>query len=141
MTTWRSGLTIAVSLIVLSPLLRGRGWDDFPLSSYPMFSRGDVTGRGYLAHVRVRHADGRSTPATPSEVGTPEPMVANAILTRAINEGRAEEICRVIARNVHDADAVAVDVVVSEYDARRYFAEGRREPETRWVSASCAVTP
>jgi hypothetical protein len=138
-TRRRAGLTLAISLIVLSPLARRKGWDDFPLSSYPMFSRSDVGGLQALAHVLVVHADGRRTPARPIEIGTPEPMVANAVAVHAITDGRSEELCAEIAKNVRDGDAVRVEVVVSEYDVKKYFVEGPREPRARVVYASCAV--
>jgi hypothetical protein len=138
-TKRRAALTLAISVLVLSPLLRGKGWDDFPLSSYPMFSRSDIGGRLALAHALVVHADGHRTPAAPSEIGTPEPMVANAVVVRAIKEEHTDELCAQIAKNVRDRDAVSVEVVVSEYDAKKYFAEGKREPEARGVYASCPV--
>lgn len=136
----RAATTLAIALLVLSPLGRSSTWDDFPISSYPMFSRGDMGGVHGLAHAIVVHADGRRTPATPTEVGSPEPMVANQIIVRAVLETRTPELCRLIASHVHDADAVAVELVVSAYDARKYFVEGKREPEARDVHATCPVT-
>lgn len=134
----RPALTIGIALVVLSPLARGK--DDFPLSSYPMFSRGDIAGLQSLAHALVVHADGRRTPAKPSQVGTPEPMVANAIVAHAINRGSAAELCAMVAANVSEADAVSVEIVLSQYDAKRYFLEGKHEPASRVVHASCPVT-
>ncbi|MFO0735701.1 MAG: hypothetical protein U0270_07470 [Labilithrix sp.] len=132
-------ITLGIALVVLSPLARPSRWDDFPISSYPMFSRSDIAGNHLLAHALVVHADGRRTPATPAQVGTPEPMVANAIVLHAIERGTAAELCPVVAANVGEADAVAIEVVMSEYDARRYFVEGKREPDARVVHATCPV--
>ena len=75
----------------------------------------------------------------PSDLGTPEPMVANAVAVHAINDGRAEELCEEIAKNARELDAVGIEVVVSEYDVKKYFVEGPREPVARSVYASCAV--
>lgn len=132
-------ITLGIALVVLSPLARPSRWDDFPISSYPMFSRGDIAGHHLLAHALVVRADGRRTPATPAQVGTPEPMVANAIVLHAIERGAAAELCPVVAANVREPDAVAIEVVTSEYDARRYFVEGKREPDARVVHATCPV--
>lgn len=134
----RAATTLAIALVVLSPLARPKGWDDFPISSYPMFSRADVAGVHGLAHVLVVHASGARTPATPSEVGSPEPMVAMITVLRAVQQGTAGELCALVAANVRAPDAVAVEVVVSEFDAAKYFRE-TREPEARQVHASCPV--
>jgi hypothetical protein len=135
----RALITVAIALVVLSPVARRRGWDDFPISSYPMFSRGDLGGAQSLAHVLIVHADGRRTPAPPSIVGSPEPMVVLSIVAQAVRNGTARELCTAVAARVRDADAVSVEVVVSAFDAMKYFRDGKRAPESRQVHASCRI--
>lgn len=133
----RAAITIAIALLILSPLARPRGWDDFPISSYPMFSRSDLGNVVALAHALVVHADGTRTPAPPSLVGTAEPMVATAIVNRAIINGTAAELCATIAGRA--TDGTAVEIALSTYDTRSYFAEKKREPVSRVVHARCAI--
>lgn len=135
----RAAITLGIGLLVLSPLARPKGWDDFPISSYPMFSRGDINGVHTLSHAIVVYADGHRRPATPSQVGSPEPMVATAIVNQAINAGSAASLCALIAKNINDPDAVTVEVLRSDFNAQKYFKDGIHEPDARVVHASCPV--
>jgi hypothetical protein len=135
-------LTIALALAILSPLARARSWDGFPISSYPMFSRGDLGHVVTLGHAVLVADGGARRPAPPAIVGTPEPMVAKNLIEGAIARGAAAELCARIARraSAEAPDAVHVEIVTSVFDSRRYFAEpDGRVPRAREVHASCSV--
>lgn len=136
-------VTLVLGVLILSPLARERGWDSFPISSYPMFARGDLGTVNELAHVLLVGPDGGRTPAAPSLVGTPEPMIAMTIVRTHVERGSAAELCAGIASRARDArtGAVAIEVVTSSFEARRYFS-GRpdaRAPLERVVHAQCEV--
>lgn len=135
-------LTAAVALAILSPLARDRSWDDFPISSYPMFSRGDLGAVVPLGHALLVAPDGTTRPAPPALVGTPEPMVAKNLVEGAIARGAAADLCARIAARAREEtpDAARVVIVTSVFDTRRYFREpGGRTPLSREVHASCNV--
>lgn len=46
----RWALTALLAAAIVSPLVRDRAWDSFPISSYPMFARGDLGRRVSLGH-------------------------------------------------------------------------------------------
>ena len=136
-------VTPLLGALILSPLARERGWDSFPISSYPMFARGDLGTVNELAHVLLVAPAGGRAPAAPSLVGTPEPMIAMTIVRTHVERGSAAELCASIASRAHDAriSAVAIEIVTSSFDARRYFS-GRpdaRTPLERVVHARCEV--
>lgn len=133
-------LHVAIAGAILFPLTRRVGWDSFPISSFPMFSRGDIGSRVVVSHVVLR-TDHGAVPASPSLVGTPEPMVAKALVEGAIASGTAAELCARIASRAANEGARTVEVVTSTFDAKAYFASPpRREPIERHVHAACTVT-
>jgi hypothetical protein len=129
----RWGITAALSLAIVSPVLRERGWDSFPISSFPMFSRGDLGTRVRMAYVVLVDPDGTRRPAPPSVVGSPEPMVAKNIVENAIARDEAPGLCQRIAGRV--PSGVEVEIVISVFDTTRYFTD--RAPLERTVSARC----
>lgn len=134
--------TLALALALLSPLVRERGWDSFPISSFPMFSRGDVGSIVALGHALLVTREGGRRPAPPAIVGTPEPMVAKNLVEGAIGRGDAAALCARIAGRaaLEEPDAVAVEIATSSFDARRYFeAPDGKAPLSREVHARCAV--
>ena len=137
----RAATTLGLAAAILSPLLRDARWDSFPISSFPMFSRGDLGSVVALGHAVLVTDDGARSPAPPSLVGTPEPMVAKNLIEGAIARGRAAELCaRIAARAAAEAPhARAVEIVTSTFDTRRYFADPT--PLAREVHASCTVAP
>jgi hypothetical protein len=139
-------VTAAIAAAILSPLLLPRGWDGFPISSYPMFSRGDLGRVVSLGHAVRVAGDGSERPIPPRLVGTPEPMVAKNLIEGAIARGEAAALCTAIARRVAaDSDEggarpTSVAIVTSAFDTRVYFAEGReRAVRSRQVHATCEV--
>jgi len=138
----RAAVTILGALAILSPVVLPRGWDSFPISSYPMFSRGDLGAVNELAHAVLVGRDGTRAPATPAMVGSPEPMIAMAIVRSHVERGSAAELCGRIAARAAEAgaDAAAVEIVTSVFDARRYFSgDDGRAPLRREVHARCEV--
>jgi hypothetical protein len=130
-------LTAALGAAIASPLARDAKWDDFPISSFPMFSRGDLGTRLSLGHVVLVGRDGVRRPAPPSLVGSPEPMVAKNLVESAIAEDRARTLCGSIAVRA-PRDVATVEVVSSVFDTTRYFADPT--PIERHVIASCDVS-
>lgn len=137
-----TAVTTALALAILSPLVKGRSWDSFPISSFPMFARGDLGAVVPLGHAVLVARDGSRRPAPPALVGTPEPMVAKNLVEGAIARGAAADLCARIASRAatEEPDAAGVEIVTSVFDTRRYFAEpAGRTPRSREVHASCIV--
>jgi hypothetical protein len=135
--SWRALVTLAILGLVLSPLARSPTWDSFPVSSYPMFSRGDLGSVATLAHVVLVGENGERRPAPPSAIGTPEPMIAGAIIVTHVERGTSAELCAVVAARIRGT-ATAVEVVRSTFDTERYFRVDRT-PVAREVLARCEV--
>lgn len=89
-------VTLGVAAAMLSAPIRGE--DDFPLSTFPMFStrRPDWT---WVARAYLETPDGASVSLSPNLVaGTSEPMQAVVSLRRANRRGVAPRLCRAIDR-------------------------------------------
>lgn len=129
----RWGITAALAIAIVSPVFRDRTWDSFPISSFPMFSRGDLGTRVSLGHVILVNPDGTRRPAPPSVVGTPEPMMAVKVVENALARDEAEGLCERIAGRVERG--VEVEIVVSVFDTTKYFPD--RVPLERTVRARC----
>lgn len=130
-------LTAALGAAILSPLVRDRSWDSFPISSFPMFSRADLGTRMWLGHVILVDREGRRRPAPPSVVGTPEPMVAKNLVENAIAKDEARSFCERVATRA-PADVAKVEVVTSVFDTQRYFIDPT--PVERNIVWSCNVS-
>lgn len=130
-------VTALLGAAILSPLARDRSWDSFPISSFPMFSRGDLGTRMWLGHVVLVAREGKRRPAPPSVVGTPEPMVAKNLVVNAIARGEARSFCERVADRA-PPDVANVEVVTSVFDTTRYFTDPT--PALRNVHASCNVS-
>ena len=130
-------MTVALGAAIVSPVFRDRSWDSFPISSFPMFSRGDLGTRVWMGHVILVDRDGKRRPAPPSVVGSPEPMVAKNLVENALARDEAPGLCRRIAGRA-PSDVATVEVVTSVFDTTRYFADPT--PLERHVAASCNVS-
>jgi hypothetical protein len=108
-----------------------------------MFSRGDVGHVNELAHVVLVLADGARRPASPSMVGSVEPMIAMAIVRADVERGTAADLCVAVAGRARMAqpNVVAVEVVTSTFDSRRYFSDApdARTPLSLSIHARCEV--
>jgi hypothetical protein len=127
-------VTALLGLAIVSPLAREQGWDSFPISSFPMFSRGDLGTRLWLGHVVLIDRDGTRRPAPPSVVGSPEPMVAKKLVENALARDEARSLCTAIAGRAPPGTA-KIEVVTSVFDTSRYFTDPT--PVERNVHASC----
>ena len=130
-------VTALLSAAILSPLVRPAGWDSYPISSFPMFARGDLGTRVRVGHALSVDPAGRRRPMPLAAIGTPEPMVAKRLVELAIAEGRATELCARIASRAPE-DSVRVEIVTSVYDSTRYFSDPT--PVSREVHAACDVS-
>jgi hypothetical protein len=138
--------TLALSALVLWPATWGGVVDDFPLSSYPMFSmkRTDPTVR--LPSALGVTEDGRRVTLAPEIVGTEEVTHAARTLWAAIRRGReaGRALCREMAERVarsRDAELAGVkrvEIVLRRYDAVAYFS-GQTEPASSRRHARCKV--
>ena len=140
---WKLALvTVVLAGAIVSPLAYERGWDSFPISSYPMFSRGNLGTVNELAHALLVTADGVRTPAKPALVGSPEPMIAMSIVRAHVDRGTSAELCAAVAARARDrSDVVAVEIARSVFDSRTYFSDGprARAPIERTIVARCEV--
>lgn len=136
---WRAYVvSVAVVVLVGSPLLGFFAGDSFPVSTYPMFARARGTEVS-LPHVVVVRADGSERPATPSEVANDEVIQAVSTLRQAIRAGEdaTGALCARVASRVGDG-AAEVRVVTSRYDAVAYYT-GERAPLGQTVHVTCPV--
>ena len=127
-------LTVVLGGIILSPLVRDRDWDSFPISSFPMFSRGDLGTRVRIGHVILVAEDGTRRPAPPSVIGSPEPMVAIKIVENALARDESYGLCVRVAGRAPPGVA-KIEVVSSVFDTSRYFTDPT--PLERTVHSSC----
>lgn len=140
-------LSAGLLLAVTSPAFRDPPRDDFPLSSYPMFTsrRGDVASvRTVLGVTR----QGRHETLDPLRIaGDSWVILAAATVDEAVRAGpdAARALCDAVARRVAADPArrgrlASLEVVTEVYDTRRFFA-GDEAPRERRVHASCPVPP
>lgn len=127
---------------VLVPLGWPLGRDDFPVSSYPMFThkREQVMD---TVHVLAMSADGSAQPVPPEFVANGAVMQAAATIARAIAIGNASALCARVAGNLTRQARVGVNelvVATSTYDTVAYFRDsGGRVPLQRTEHARCVV--
>jgi hypothetical protein len=139
-------LVVGLALLsaVLSPALAEPGHDSFPLSSYPMFSRGRPDTGLVLVQALGVHEGGRRVPLPPRvSADTYEVLQSMAVLERAVREGpaRTDALCRAIAERARAAGlegVSAVELATSRFDVVDYF-ERERAPLAREVHARCEV--
>jgi hypothetical protein len=131
-------VTVAVGLLVAAPAVLPDPEDDFPISTYPMFTaeRGEVVDLDTAVLV-----DGDTRRRLSPEVvgGTDEIVAASVTVSRAITEGGAalDLLCQDIAARVDGSGEV--EVVTERHDAVDYLKEGG-EPLAVRVHARCPVS-
>lgn len=119
--------------------------DDFPLSTYPMFSE----DRGSVVPITSAFAVG----ATPGPVAVPPRYVANdetmqalQTIRKSVQRGKrsSRKLCDAIATRIGAADddafggATHVEIA-TERHASVAFLAGQRQPKARRVHARCKV--
>lgn len=117
-------VTVAVGLLVAAPAFLPDVEDDFPISTYPMFTaeRGEVVD---LDTAVLVDGDGRRRRLSPEVVGgTDEIVAASVAVSRAIAEGPAalDRLCREIADRVDEPGEV--QIVTERHDAVDLLREG-----------------
>lgn len=139
---WVAAFSLGLLFAVLSPILRGRPKDGFPLSNYPMFSADRRSADAEIGHVVGFSREGRHRPVPPELLGTEEIMQASQTVRVAIRGGFAADLCRRTAARVQadpkHADLERLEVRTDWYDALAYFA-GDTKPRRTHVHARCPV--
>jgi hypothetical protein len=134
-------VTLAVAGAIVAPVVLDR--DDFPLSTYPMYSRArgdEVT----FATAHAVSASGSTETLTLAVIGdSDDPLVVAGELRSAIRAGDAEDRCVEIAQRaaVWDGlsdEAVAVEVATERHDVVAR-ANGDDSLVERTVHARCAI--
>jgi hypothetical protein len=133
--------SVLVIAAVLAPIASDR--DDFPLSTYPMFSVQRSRSTVNVAHVVAWSREGRHRPVPPPLVGTREVLQAHETVRKAVRGGEAQSLCERAAQAVEAAgpewdDVERLDVRTDHYDAIEYF-EGNRTPRSTQHHASCEI--
>ncbi len=114
---------MAVGLVVAAPALLPDPEDDFPISTYPMFTteRGEVVD---LDTAVLVDGDGRHRLSPEVVGGTSEIVSASVTVSRAIAEGPValDLLCGEIAERVDDAGEV--QIVTERHDAVDLLQDG-----------------
>ena len=132
--------TIGFLALMAWPLFRDPSRDSFPLSDFPMFSQGRPSPLMTLTQALAVRRDGARVPLSPFvATGNREVLQAMVLLEQAARLDPVDS-CRRIAGRVGDREAVAVELVTSDFDAVAYFLEARR-PLRRRLHARCEVRP
>lgn len=136
-------ISVALLVLVFSPLMSSKPHDDFPLSNYPMFSKPRNYRNTKIRHVVAFDAQGAGRPVPPRLVGTDEVMQASQTVRIAVRKGAAPDLCESVAQRVAQAggdwaDVVRIEVRRDHYDAIAYF-EGDTRSRGGRVYAECDV--
>ena len=135
----------ALLALVLEPILHAAPRDDFPFSTYPMFS-GRLQRTVSLGHVVAVTRGAPDVPVPPRYLGTDEVLQARATIAHASDRGTqpARALCQAVAARVAEsggplAGADALEVRTDTYDVIAYF-EGKREPTASRRHARCRLS-
>lgn len=134
-------ITSGVVAALLAPVVFDR--DDFPLSTYPMYSRargGAVT----LATAQAVDQNGETSALTLGVIGdSDDPLIVAGELRDAIRDDRAGDRCEEIAQRAAmwgglPAASVRIEVVTERHEVV-VQVEGGQSLLSRTVHASCEV--
>lgn len=134
-------VTAGVVAALLAPVAFDR--DDFPLSTYPMYSRsrGEVVT---FATAQVIDDTGNVSTLTLGVIGdSDDPLIVAGELREAIRDGRAGERCEEIAQRAATwsglpSESVSIEVVTERHDVV-VQVEGGQSLIERMVHAACEV--
>lgn len=150
--SWRSWLhthrwalaTAVVVVAMLVPVALDR--DDFPLSTYPMYSEARPSTVVLPTAVAVDAAGERQRLSLDVIAGVDDPLIAAAELRDAIAADRADDACAAVARRLvasggearEGSPLVAVEVATERHDT---VARVRGDPSevAREVHARCTI--
>lgn len=142
----RSYLIGAVLLVAVAfPLLNSPEDDDFPLSTYPMFSGARASGAASIPHAIGVELDGSRVVLPPEAVANEEVIQAFETLRQAIagEPDAVARLCEDVAAHVRRsgnpgfADIIAVEIVTDRYDVIDYFEDDT--PLATTVHTACEV--
>jgi hypothetical protein len=111
-------ITLGIAGALVVPVLLDR--DDFPLSTYPMYSRsrGDVVT---FATAQAVDAGGRTTTLTLSVIGdSDDPLIVAGELRDAIRDGRAQQRCEEIAARAAGWSGLPLETSMIEVVTERH---------------------
>ncbi len=130
-------MTVAVGIVVLAPALLPEAEDDFPISTYPMFTaeRGEVVDLDTAVRV---DDEGRHRLSPEAIGGTDEIVSASVAVSRAVVAGAAalDLLCGHIADRVDGPGEV--QIVTERHDAVDLLRDGG-EPIAVTVHERCPV--
>jgi hypothetical protein len=130
---WRTVLTLAVVAVVVAPAFWPGVEDDFPISTYPMFTA--ERDREVELDTAVLAVGGERGRLTPQEIGgTDEVVLAAETVTGAVRRGEADALCAEIAGRVGGPGEV--QLVTETHDAVDLVRDGG-PPESVTVHARC----
>jgi hypothetical protein len=134
-------ITVGVAVALVVPVVLDR--DNFPLSTYPMYSRarGDAVT---FATAQAVDGSGATTTLTLGVIGdSDDPLVVAGELRGAISDGRASERCAEIAERAARWEGLPVGAVGIEVVTERHEVVARTEGVEslleRTVHATCEV--
>ena len=132
-------LTLVLGAAVLLPAIPGLMGDDFPISTYPMFS-GRQSETATIARAEGVRVDGSATRLEPSLVANDEVIQAFETLRQAIRQGPEASLalCLRIAGKMSADAYTEVRLLAETYDVIEYF-DSDKEPLASRVHASCEV--
>ena len=132
-------LTGLFGLAVALPAIPGLVGDDFPISTYPMFS-GRQSETASIARAEGVRADGSTGRLSPSLVANDEVIQAFETIRQAIYQGpeATTELCDRVAGRLEPDEYERVRIVTSIYNVIDYF-DDQDEPLDSRVHASCEV--
>jgi hypothetical protein len=130
-------VTVVVGLVILAPAVLPGVDDDFPFSTFPMFTyeRGAVVD---LDTVVLVDGDGRHRLSPETVGGTDEIVSAAVAVDRAITAGPAalERFCTSVAARLDGPGSI--EVVTERHDAIALLRDGA-EPDAVTVHARCEI--
>jgi len=124
-------ITVAVAVLVFAPAVWPGAEDDFPLSTYPMFT----SERGDVVSIDTAIGAGGERLSPNAIGGTDEPVLAAATVTNALRAGAAatERLCAEIAERA----GRPVRIVTETHDTVALVTDGAG-PSSVAVHAECA---
>jgi hypothetical protein len=140
------GLSVAVILAMLSPILRRPPVDSFPLSTYPMFASPRTPSSTITTVLGVR-ASGEGETLSPTLIAG-DPWINLAVNSvAAAKRGGASSLralCRSVAERVAGDPRVAqryvgIAVVTEVYDAPAYFVGQTTTPRSVELLRQCPL--
>lgn len=134
---FRRLVVVCVIAAVALPAVRDR--DSFPLSTYPVYA----SARGRVATINTAvgyDAAGTMHRLSLSAIAdTDDPLIAESAVARAVATGRADELCKEIARRTSSA-VTQIEVVEERHDIVAWTI-GDESLRGRTVHAECEAGP